>query len=132
MEEKNSIVVENKPKSSRPVVDNRNIALAIILTIITCGIYSIVWFIFMVDDVNKVSPEENSQSGGIVFLLSLITCGIYGIVWFYQAAKRLEDSGKKYGVSISDNSIIYLVLNLLGFSIISYGLLQYDLNKFSK
>ena len=131
MEEKNSIVVENKPKSSRPVVDNRNIALAIILTIITCGIYSIVWFIFMVDDVNKVSPEENSQSGGIVFLLSLITCGIYGIVWFYQAAKRLEDSGKKYGVSISDNSIIYLVLNLLGFSIISYGLLQYDLNKFS-
>ena len=131
MEEKNNDIIDNKSKSSRPVVDNRNIALAIILTIITCGIYSIVWFIFMVDDVNKVSPEENSQSGGIVFLLSLITCGIYGIVWFYQAAKRLEESGKKYGISVSDNSIIYLVLNLLGFSIISYGLLQYDLNKFS-
>ena len=129
--EENNNGVERKSANLRPIVQNRNIALAIILTIITCGIYSIVWFIFMVDDVNNINSDEKSQSGGIVFLLSLITCGIYGIVWFYQAAKRMEESGKKYGIQISDNSIIYLVLNLLGFSIISYGLLQSDLNKFS-
>ena len=117
----------------RPKVQNKNIALAIVLSFITCGIYGIIWYISMVNDVNSICNDEKSnQSGGIVFLLTLVTCGIYGIIWFYQAGQRMNAAGKKYGIEIADNSIIYLVLYLVGLSIVSYGLLQSDLNKFSE
>ena len=86
----------------------------------------------MVNDVNKVcNDEKSSQSGVIVFLLGLITCGIYSIIWFYNAGKRMNNAGNKYGIQISDNSILYLILSLLGFLIVNYCLLQVDLNKFS-
>lgn len=116
---------------NRPVVNNKSIVTAVILTIVTCGIYGIIWFINLVDDVNRVCQDDNQQSGGTVFLLTLVTCGIYGIIWFYQCGKRMHEAGKKYGMEINDNSVMYLVLNLVGFSIVNYCLVQSDLNRFS-
>ena len=122
----------NNGGAARPVVQNRSIAVAIILSIITCGIYSIVWFVGMVNDVNRVcNDEKSSQGGGTVFLLTLITCGIYGLVWFYQAGGRMSRAGQKYGMTISDNGVLYLVLMLFGLGIVDYCLLQSDLNQFS-
>lgn len=120
-----------KVNTNRPTINKREIVTAIILSIVTCGIYGIIWFINMVDDVNRVCQDDNQQSGGTVFLLTLITCGIYGIIWFYQCGKRMYEAGKRYGMDISDNSILYLVLNLVGLSIVNYCFLQSDLNKFS-
>ena len=122
----------NQNMGGRPVVGNRNIGIAILLSFITCGIYGIVWYIGLVNDVNRIcNDEKSSQSGGVVFLLTLITCGIYGIIWFYQAGKRMNTAGQKYGVDISDNSTIYLVLAIFGLSLIDYCLLQADVNRFS-
>ena len=122
----------NQNMGGRPVVANKSIGVAILLSIVTCGIYGIIWFISMVNDVNKVCNDEHSnQSGGVVFLLTIITCGIYGMVWFYQAGKRMATAGQKYGVDISDNSVIYLVLAIFALTIVDYCLLQSDLNKFS-
>ena len=122
----------NYQAAARPVVQNKSIATCIILSIITCGIYGIIWFINMVDDVNRVCNDEKSnQSGGTVFLLTLITCGIYGIIWFYQAGGRMYNAGQKYGMPISDNGTLYLLLSIFGLGIVNYCLLQSDLNKFS-
>ena len=118
--------------AARPVVKNRSIVTAILLSIVTCGIYGIVWYISMVDEVNRVCNDEFSdKSGGLVFLLTLITCGIYGWIWFYKAGQRMSNVGSKYGMQIADNSILYLVLAILGLTIVDYCLLQSDLNKFS-
>ena len=112
------------------IIQERNIAVAIILSLVTCGIYVIIWFINLVNDVNRVANDEkSSQSGGVVFLLTLVTCGIYGIIWVYQAGKRMETAGNKYGVQIADNSVLYLILSLVGFQFIDYALIQSDLNK---
>lgn len=124
---------QNHNQSGHPFVENKNIGVAILLSIVTCGIYGIIWFIKMVDDVNKVCNDENSnQSGGTVFLLTLVTCGIYGIIWFYQAGKRMFTAGQKYSIQISDNSTIYLVLMIFGLGIVNYCLIQSDLNRFSR
>ena len=82
MGDKSEANQQQKPTSGpKPRVENRNTVMNIILTIVTCGIYGIIWFINMVNDVNTVTQDEQSnQSGGTVFLLSLITCGIYGII----------------------------------------------------
>ncbi len=119
--------------TNHPRVENRGIALWIILSIITCGICALVWFINMVNDVNTIcNDEKSSQSGGMVFLLTLVTCGIYGLIWFYQAGKRMEVAGKRYNMNIADNSLIYLLLSIFGLGIVTYGLLQSDLNKYSE
>ncbi len=123
---------QNFQSAARPVVQNRNIAVAIILSIVTCGIYGIIWYINMVDDVNRVCNDEKSnQSGGTVFLLTLVTCGIYGIIWFYNAGGRMYRAGQKYGMNISDNGVLYLILTIVGLGIVNYCLLQSDLNRFS-
>ena len=120
------------PSTSRPVVQNRNIAVCIILSLVTCGIYGIIWYINLVNDVNTVCQDEKSnQSGGTVFLLTLITCGIYGIIFFYNAGKRLNAAGNKHQIPISDNAVLYLILSLVGLQIVDYCLVQSDLNKFS-
>ena len=86
----------------------------------------------MVDDVNRVCNDEKSnQSGGTVFLLTLVTCGIYGIIWFYNAGGRMYRAGQKYGMNISDNGVLYLILTIVGLGIVNYCLLQSDLNRFS-
>lgn len=109
----------------------RNVIMAVILSIVTCGIYSIYWFIVMTDDAKKVSNDQQGAGGGLAFLLTIVTCGIYGIYWYYKQGQRLYQAGKNYDVDIKDNSILYLILGLFGFGIISYALIQSDLNKFS-
>lgn len=116
---------------TRSLVKNRSIALSIILSIITCGIYGLFWYAFMVDDANKVSGEYDSTSGGLTILYSLLTCGLYKIYWSYKVGKQLYNAGSNYGKDISDNSILYLILSLFGLSIISDALIQNDLNSFS-
>lgn len=81
---------------TRSLVKNRSIALSIILSIITCGIYGLFWYAFMVDDANKVSGEYDSTSGGLTILYSLLTCGLYKIYWSYKVGKQLYNAGSRY------------------------------------
>lgn len=111
----------------------RNIALCVILSIITCGIYGIYWFIVLTDDaVQASSGKEYNTSGGTAFLLTLITCGIYGIYWYYKMGKSIYSAQIDRGLNATDNSVLYLVLGLFGFGIVSDCLLQNELNKLSK
>ena len=112
-------------------IANRDIVMAVILSIITCGIYGIYWFIVMTDDANVISDEQNA-SGGLAFLYTLLTCGIYGIYWNYKMGQKLFAAGQKYNKQINDNSILYLILSIFGVAIINYCLMQNDLNKFSE
>ena len=114
-----------------PSIQKRELALTIILSIITCGIYSIYWFIVMTDDSNALADREKTASGGLSFLYSLLTCGIYSLYWYYKMGKKLEEAGKRYNISVGDNSVLYLVLGLFGFGIVSYALIQNELNKFA-
>ena len=115
---------------SMPILPNRNIAVSLILSLVTCGIYNIYWFIMMTDESNSISDEEYS-SGGMSLLFTIITCGIYAIYWNYQMGQKLAKAGRKYNLAIADNSILYLVLSIFGLGIISNCLIQNDLNRFS-
>lgn len=121
----------NNTSINAPVLEYRDIAIAIILSIVTCGIYAIVWIISLTNDANKVADRPTDTSGGMVILLTIITCGIYGIYWNYKMGQKIYEAGQRYNKSISDNSVLYLVLSLFGLQIVNYALMQSDLNKFS-
>ena len=55
------------------MIQERNIALCIVLSIVTCGLYGIYWFICLTNEMNAVAKVEGT-SGGVAFLLSIITC----------------------------------------------------------
>lgn len=116
--------------TNMPLIKNRNIAMQVILSILTCGIYGLYWFITMTDESNVLS-DEKTASGGMAILLTLVTCGIYSFYWNYKMGQKLNLAGRKYNKSISDNSVLYLVLSLFGLTIVNYCLIQSDLNKFS-
>lgn len=112
------------------MVKERNVVTAIILSIVTCGIYGIVWMIGMTDDAAHLNDDANMK-GVNAFLFTLITCGIYSFFWAYKMGKTMNEVGNKKGVQIADNSILYLILSIFGLGIVNYCLIQSDLNKFA-
>lgn len=113
------------------MVQKRDIAVSIILTIITCGIYGLVWFYNITNDVAHVS-DEHDMNGGTSLLLTIVTCGIYSIYWNYMMGKKLYRAKLKTTDRADDNSILYLVLSIFGLGIISYCLIQNELNSYSE
>lgn len=112
----------------RPQVTKKDIVVTIILSIVTCGIYGIIWFITLTDDTNVVAQDTNSASGIVALVLTLVTCGIYGIYWYYNLGKKLYVAGQRNGVPTQDNSLVYLILGVLGLGIVVYVLAQQELN----
>ena len=104
----------------------RSVGLCILFSIITCGIYGIYWMIKMNDEVNTLSGEENATSGGMVFLFSIITCGIYGLYWLYKMGERID---RMNNAASGDSRILYLLLGIFGLGIVSYCLIQSEINK---
>lgn len=107
----------------------RNIALCIVYTLITCGIYGIYWFICITDETNQVSNRYGT-SGGMAFVFNLITCGIYGIYWGYKMGDCLDEARANNGEPTGSLPILYLILNIFGLQIVTYALIQSELNKY--
>ena len=109
------------------MIQKKSIAVCIILSIVTCGIYGIYWFICLSNDANTASNTFGT-SGGTAFLLSLITCGIYGLYWAYKQGEKIDAAKNNRGIASSNSGILYLLLCIVGFSIVAYALMQNELN----
>lgn len=113
------------------MIKERNIVTCILLSIVTCGIYGIYWFITLTDDASRAN-DDPSFTGVKAFLLTLVTCGIYSIYWNYKIGKEMYEANQKRGIQTSDNSVLYLVLGIFGFGIVTYCLVQNELNTIAK
>lgn len=110
-------------------MQQKNIAVSIILSIVTCGIYAIYWMISLTNDVNTLKNDSEATSGGMVFLFSLLTCGIYGIYWAYKQGTKIDEIKESRGLAAGNNGIIYLILSICGLGIVGYALMQNEVNK---
>ena len=99
----------------------RSVFLGIILTILTCGIYSIVW-LWMLNNEVRIANNRNTNSG-MNFLLSIVTCGIFYLVWNYKLGQEIEDAGGK------DEGLVYLILAFFGLGLVSIALAQSQVNE---
>lgn len=106
-------------------ITERNIAVAIILSLVTCGIYGIYWFVVLTNEANILSGEPGDTSGGMAFLLTFITCGIYG--WFW-AAKMGDKIDIIKGVPVGNSKILFILLQIFGLGIVNYALMQDAIN----
>lgn len=109
-------------------ISKRDLVLNIILTIVTCGLWGIIWEVQIADDIKLLTGEESLVSGIVLVLLSLVTCGIYFIFWVYNAGNKLELVKAGYGLPTESKGLVYVVLSIFGFSIVALALMQNDLN----
>ena len=110
-------------------VSPRSIPLYIILSIVTCGIFAIYWLVCLVNDLNTTAGTFNDTTGGVVLVLTIVTCGIYGIYWMYKAGEKVSLIKARRGQPTGNDAILYLILQLLGFGIINYCLIQNEINQ---
>lgn len=114
-----------------PPIENRNILVAFLLSLVTCGIYGLYWLICMTDESNSLSESNKTASGGMTILFIILTCGFYSFYWYYKMGKKMYEAGIRYGRPVNDNSVLYLILAIIGFGIVDYIMIQNDLNKFA-
>ena len=107
----------------------RSLPLAIVLSFVTLGVYAFYWVYALTEDAHAAAGERTTASGGMVILFSIITCGIYSLYWLYKMGETIVMAKQKRDMTADTNlPIIYLVLALFGFGIISYALMQSALN----
>ncbi|MCH5172088.1 MAG: DUF4234 domain-containing protein [Erysipelotrichales bacterium] len=113
------------------MITKRDLVTCILLTIVTFGIYGLIWFFRLSEDLRKLTGDSKFE-GLKCLVLNIITFGIYGIYWAYIAGQAIDNlkqergSASNYGL---DNSILYLILAFVGLGIVSWCLLQDELNK---
>jgi len=107
-------------------IEKRSIPLAIVFTIITCGIYMIYWEYKILDSLYKANNIPSSA--GVDVLLSILTCGIYGLYMLYKAGKMETTAMQVYGMPEKDEAALYLILGIFGLAIVSFAILQSNLN----
>lgn len=95
---------------------NRSLIVYILLSLITCGIYSC-WFIYkLAQDVNEMCKDDGEKTGGLAayIFFYIITCGFYSLYWNYKIANRLQKNAPKYGLTFSENGTSVLLWYLVG------------------
>ncbi len=76
------------------VVPTRNIMLYLLLSIVTCGIFELVWFYLIAADINKLCIARGRRpltDPILVLVYSFLTCGIYSIYYFWKAGSTLYE-----------------------------------------
>ncbi len=102
----------------------RNIVKAILLTLVTCGIYGIYWIVCLTREAVSVKDPSDNALIEIILMLFLPFLGVFLL------EKKFSEGLVANGVAHTDNSILYLVLGIVGLSIVPMCMIQNDLNKF--
>ena len=101
---------------------NRGLIKLILLSIITLGIYSIVFFCGISNDINVMASRYDGKKtmhyALLMFLVSPITFGIGGIVWNHKISNRIGGEVSRRGINYTFSASDYWLWGVLGSFII--------------
>ncbi len=97
----------------------RNIAMVIILSLVTCGIYNIYLYFALATEIKNegIKYGENLTSPIVAVLLSIVTCGIYALFYIHKQAVILKKIGDTENVQVPDPIIPLICTVFLGIGI---------------
>lgn len=104
------------PNGGARLKDDRGLVSYILLSLVTCGIYSYYFIYKMAADVNVACEGDGEETAGLVafILLSFITCGIYAWIWYYKLGNRLSANAGRYGLTFQENGTTVLLWLVFG------------------
>lgn len=128
--------MENQTQS-RPVGQlktNRGLLKFILLTIVTLGIYPLVFYSSISSDINLIASRYDGKKTMhyclLAFLVGPFTLGIAYIVWPHKISNRIGNELSRRGIAYSFNAGTFWLWNVLG-SLIVVGPFVY-LHKLAK
>lgn len=111
--------------SSAPVGQlktNRGLLKLILLSIVTLGIYAIVYYSGISNDINVIASRYDGKKTMhyclLFFLVGPITLGIAYFVWFHKLSARIGAELKRRNVLCEFDASTYWLWNILGAFII--------------
>lgn len=97
---------------------NRSLVKFILLSLITCGIYAIIFYASIGDDINRLATPRDGKKTMSFWLLILIitplTCGIASIVWNHKISQRIGDEARARGIHTNFGASTFWLWNVLG------------------
>lgn len=105
------------------IKEDRSLALYILLSICTCGVYSYYFVYSMALDANVLCSGDGKETPGLLpfILLSVCTCGIYAIYWEYSLGNRLAENAPRYGLTFQENGSSVLLWRIFGMLLCGLG-----------
>lgn len=100
----------------RPVKTDRSLAMYILLSIITCGIYGYFFVYDLAQDTNEMCEGDGENTAGLLIyiILSTLTCGLYSMYWMYKIQNRLHATGPRHGIPVAETGTTVLLWYLVG------------------
>ncbi len=107
------------------MIRQRSFITLVLLSIITCGIYGIIFWYQYTDDLNIVCYGDGRRTRNfiITILLSIITCGIYYWIWVYGIGNRLCNNAPRYGTRFTEDGTTILLWMIIGSLLCGLGML---------
>jgi len=97
----------------------------IVFGILTCGIYPIVFWSGIGEDLNLAASRRDGKKTMhfclVAFLLSGITCGIYPLIWYHQISQRIGDEARARGMQTDFGASTFWLWNILGSLLFGIG-----------
>ncbi len=108
---------ENRAYQPPKLQTNRNMWKLMILTVLTLGIYGIVFFLPFSYDLDKIAPKHDgtkTMNYLFAYILSIFTFSIVMFAWHYQVADRLEEALAKRQIDYNFSTTDFWGWNLIG------------------
>ena len=103
-------------------IQERKLSTCIILTIVTCGIYGYYWAYCVAKDALSVKDPEGK------FTLEIVLSILVPFIGLFLTEKKFAEGCEAQGIPHKDNSVLYLILGIVGLGIVNYCMMQSDLN----
>ena len=104
------------PMGYAPIKTDRGVIGWLLLSIVTCGIYSYYFLYCLARDINVMCQDDGDSTPGLAafILLSFVTCGFYGLYWYYKIGNRLQANAPRYGLMFQENGTTVLMWQIVG------------------
>lgn len=102
--------------ATRRLKTNRGIIKLWFFSLITLGIYGLVFISRLAKDLNIACEYDGKRTRGLIglILLGIITFGVYSIVWQLSIISRIDYGANHYGVKSSTSITSYILWHTLG------------------
>ncbi len=107
----------------------RSPGLVVLLSILTCGIYLIYWYVQTLSELNGTGHSPTGNSPLMDFLITLVTCGVYRIYVDYRMSKSILELQRERAVPPNDTATLVVLLDIFLLGFVAPGVLQSELNK---
>ena len=100
---------------------DRSLGIFILLSIVTLGIYDLVYFSKISTDINIIASRYDGKKTMhfiLVLLLAVITLGIVPMVWFHNISGRIGGELRRRGIPVAFDASTYWLWSFLGAFII--------------